>query len=459
MAFQIDPTIFRAYDIRGIVDQSLTEEGVYLIGQAIGSEIQDQGEKAVVIGRDGRLSGKKLSKSLQDGLLASGCNVIDIGMVPTPLLYFSTKILNANSGVMLTGSHNPPDYNGLKIIIKDNAVAMEGIQHLYQRIVKKELKQGKGKLSQENVIDRYMNRVLSDVKLERPLNIIIDCGNGVTGMMAKMFYEKLGCQVKVLFGEVDGSFPNHQPDPSEVKNLKDLVEAVKKEKVDIGIEFDGDGDRLGVVTSEGEIIWPDRTLMLFAIDVLSRNPGAEILYDVKCTAQLKTVIEEHDGKPLMWKTGHSFLKEKMKETGDLLAGEMSGHFFFKERWYGFDDALYSGMRLLEILSKSKKTSHQIFNELPNSVNTPELRLPMPEEEKFQFMDIFLKNAKFPGGKIITIDGLRADFDYGFGLMRPSNTSPYLILRFEGKTKEDLTKIQEMFRKELLRLKPDLKLPF
>lgn len=455
----IDSTIFRAYDIRGIVDKELTEEAVRLIGQAVGSEVQDQGEKTVVIGCDGRLSKDRLLAALREGLLASGCDVIDIGMVPTPLLYFSTKILNANSGVMLTGSHNPPEYNGLKVIINDFPVAMEGIQTLYQRIVKNNLRKGEGKLFHENVLTRYMDRILFDVKLAKSLNIVIDCGNGVTGMLAEQFYKKLGCQVKILFGEVDGNFPNHQPDPSEVKNLKDLVEAVKKEKADIGIAFDGDGDRLGIVTNEGKIIWPDRTLMLFAVDVLSRNPGAEIIYDVKCTAHLKTVIEKNGGKPLMWRTGHSFIKEKMKESGDLLAGEMSGHFFFKERWYGFDDALYSGARLLEILSKSDKTIHQLFAELPDSINTPELRLPISEEEKFKFMDQFVADAVFKTGKITTIDGLRVDFDDGFGLIRPSNTTPYLILRFEGTTKEALQKIQDLFRKELLRLNPKLQLPF
>jgi len=451
---------FRAYDIRGIVDESLTEETVRLIGQAIGSEAQARGEKTISIGRDGRISGPRLSKMLCQGILDSGCDVIDIGTVPTPVLYFATHIFASSSGVMLTGSHNPSNYNGLKIVLAEETLALDEIQKLYQRIINNDLTTGQGTAQQKNIDEQYLERICGDVKIEKPLKVVIDCGNGIGGEIAPKLFKRLGCEVKGLFCEIDGNFPNHHPDPSEPKNLKDLICAVKKEKADVGIAFDGDCDRLGIVTNDGEVVWPDRQLMLFAIDVLSRNKDAEIIFDVKCTKHLQDVISEHYGKAVMWKTGHSFIKEKLREEKNaLLAGEMSGHMFFKERWYGFDDALYAGARLLEIISKQDKTIAEIFNELPDSINTPELKLPISETEKFKFMDKFKQQAKFEDGNIITIDGIRVDFSNGFGLIRPSNTTPYLVLRFEANNAEKLKQIQEMFRREILKTDSSLKLPF
>lgn len=456
----IDPTIFRAYDIRGIAGENLNEQVVRLIGQAVGSEAQAQGERTIFVGRDGRISGPVLSKALCQGLLDSGCDVVDIGMVPTPVLYFATSIFDSHSGVMLTGSHNPPNYNGIKVVIAGETLAIERIQQLYQRIVNNDLVSGTGASRQQQLLKHYVNRICGDVKLKRKLKVVVDCGNGVGGTLLPDLFRQLGCQVSGLFCEVDGNFPNHQPDPSELKNLQDLIRAVKERKADVGIAVDGDCDRLGVVTNEGEVIWPDRTMMLFAIDVLSRNPGAEILYDVKCTRRLKDLVLSYGGKPVMWKTGHSFIKEKLQQDNKVLfAGEMSGHMFFKERWYGFDDALYAGARLLEILSKQEKTISAIFHDLPNSVNTPELRLSIAETEKFKFMQKFIQQAKFVDGAITTIDGMRVDFPHGFGLIRPSNTTPYLILRFEGDDERELKRIQELFRQEILKVNSNLKLPF
>jgi len=458
----IDQTIFRAYDIRGIVTKNLTAPVVHLIGQAIGSETLAAGEKTIFIGRDGRLSGPELSKALAEGIAASGCDVVDLGMVPTPVLYFATHIFDTHSGVMLTGSHNPSDYNGLKVVIAGETLALDRIQKLYQRIVRNDLSEGQGKIRQENLLPNYTKQILGDIKVKRRLKIVIDCGNGVGGTVLPELYQHLGCDVECLFCKIDGNFPNHHPDPTQMKNLQDLIHAVKHHRADIGLAFDGDCDRLGLVTNEGENIWPDRTLMVFAIDVLSRNPGAKILYDIKCTSHLKDLIRSYNGTPIMWNTGHSFIKEKMQaEPKVLLAGEMSGHMFFRERWYGFDDAIYAGARLLEIISKQDKTVGEIFRALPNSVNTPELRLPIDDAEKFVFMKKFTQEASFSEGEVITIDGVRVDFPQygGFGLIRPSNTTPYLILRFEANTEEELKKIQDIFRKEILKVNPKLELPF
>ena len=458
----IDPTIFRAYDIRGIVDQNLSADVVRLIGHAIGTETLACGEKTIFIGRDGRLSGPELSKSLAEGITASGCDVVDLGMVPTPVLYFATHIFDTKSGVMLTGSHNPVNYNGLKVIIAGETLALNRIQKLYQRIVQNDFTSGNGKIRKQNLIPHYMDRICGDVKVKRRLKVVIDCGNGVGGTLLPELYQRLGCDVDCLFCKIDGTFPNHHPDPSEIKNLQDLIAAVKHQRADIGLAFDGDCDRLGLITNEGENIWPDRELMVFAIDVLSRNPGAGIIYDVKCTSHLKDLILSYGGKPIMWNTGHSYIKEKIyAEPNAQLAGEMSGHMFFKERWYGFDDAIYAGARLLEIISRQTKTVGEIFRALPNSVNTPELRLPIDDQEKFTFMKKFTQQAQFSEGEIITIDGVRVNFpNYGgFGLVRPSNTTPYLILRFEANTEAELQKIQDLFRKEILKINPDLKLPF
>jgi phosphomannomutase/phosphoglucomutase len=455
----IDPTIFRAYDIRGVVDQTLTASAVELIGRAIGSEALQRGRNTVVVGRDGRLSGPVLSSALIRGIISTGCDVKDVGCVPTPVLYFATYYLDTQTGVIVTGSHNPPDYNGLKIVIDGETLSGESIQSLRERIEASNFISGQGKVENVDIVPDYMERIRSDVTLERPLRVAIDCGNGVAGNVAPKLFKSIGCEVTELFCEVDGNFPNHHPDPSKEANLKDLIAAVQAKHADIGLAFDGDGDRLGVVTSDGRIIWPDRVLMLYAIDVLDRNPGGQIIYDVKCTRFLDSIIRDHGGTPLMWKTGHSFIKAKIKETGALLAGEMSGHIFINERWYGFDDGLYAGVRLLEILARDTRSSSEVFAELPDSVNTPELNVAMQEGEPPVFMKRLLENAHFEGAAVSTIDGLRADFDDGWGLVRASNTTPVLVLRFEADDDAALTRIMDEFRRVMLQVEPGLKLPF
>lgn len=456
----IDPTIFRAYDIRGVVDQSLTPEIVFIIGQALGSIVREQGGQQMTIARDGRLSGPSLSRALADGLMAAGCDVVDIGMVPTPLLYYATTLFNEHSGVMLTGSHNPHNYNGLKIVINGLTFAGEAIQALYQRIVQARFTQGAGKYTCYDVTDHYLAAVCDPIHLARPLSIVIDAGNGVTGHIAPQLFRRLGCKVHELYCDIDGHFPNHHPDPSHAENLAALRTAVLDHQADIGIAFDGDGDRLGVVTSTGEIILADRLLMLFAQTVLAKQPQATIIYDVKCTQHLEAVIRDHGGRPLMWKTGHAMIKEKMNEIGAPLAGEMSGHFFFKDRWHGFDDGLYAAVRLLEILASQPMSSASLFSRIPNSVNTPELKVSVAETEKFSLMQQLIAKAHFPQAKdIITLDGLRVNFAQGWGLVRPSNTSPYLILRFEALDDAALMQIQQQFKQWLLSVKPNLVLPF
>lgn len=455
----IPENIFKAYDIRGIVGKTLTAGIVREIGRAIGSEATARKQSTVVVGRDGRLSGPEFAQALSDGLRAAGVNVIDIGMVPTPVLYFATHHLKTGSGVAITGSHNPPDYNGIKIMLGGETLSGEAISALRTRIVEGKLSSGAGERKAVDVVPDYIARVTSDVRLARPLKIVVDCGNGVPGMLAPRVLRELGCEVSELFCEVDGHFPNHHPDPSQPENLEDLIRAVKAQRADLGLAFDGDGDRLGVVTAEGVIIWPDRQMMLYAKDVLSRNPGATIIYDVKCTRNLAIEITRHGGEPLMWKTGHSLIKAKMQETGALLAGEMSGHIFFKERWYGFDDGLYTAARLLEILSHDARAPSAVFAELPETVNTPELKLEMKEGEHFKLMERLQKSAHFPGAKLTTIDGVRADFADGWGLARPSNTTPTVVIRFEAENKEALARIQKQFRDLILSLDPTLTLPF
>ncbi|MEM9100763.1 MAG: phosphomannomutase/phosphoglucomutase [Pseudomonadota bacterium] len=458
-ASSIDPTIFRAYDIRGVVGESLTEEVVEEIGKAIGSEAFDKGEQTVIVARDGRLSGPSLIEALKTGLKSSGRDVIDLGVVPTPLLYFATNKLESKTGVMLTGSHNPPNYNGLKIVMAGDAMAGDEIKKLYQRIDSGDLMSGSGSERTKDIVQDYLEEVTGDIALAQPLRVAVDCGNGVAGMIAPKLLEALGCDVIPLYCDVDGNFPNHHPDPSKPENLQDLIKAVNEEKADIGVAFDGDGDRLGVVTSEGEIIYPDRQLMLFAIDVLSRNPGADIIFDVKCTRNLPQVISGHGGRPLMWKTGHSFMKAKMKETGALLGGECSGHIFFKERWYGFDDALYSCARLLEVLGNDFRSSSQVFESLPDAVATPEINVAISDTEKFAFIDKVIADADFGDAEINTIDGLRVDFGDGWGLIRASNTTPNLVIRFEADSQIALEKIQADFSKKLKVINPNLSLPF
>ncbi|HBC72111.1 MAG TPA: phosphomannomutase/phosphoglucomutase [Coxiellaceae bacterium] len=454
----ISEEIFRAYDIRGIVPETFNKDNIYTIGVAIGSEALSRGQNTVAVGRDGRISGPELLQALIAGILATGCNIVNIDEVTTPILYYAAAIMESHSGVMLSGSHNPPNYNGIKIVIGGETLYGEAIQKLHNRIVKKDFKFGSGKASQIEIIDDYLQRVTGDVKLARPLKVIIDCGNGVGGLVAPKLFRMLGCEVTELYCEVDGNFPHHQPDPSVPKNLEELVELVKAKKADVGLAFDGDADRVGVVTEKGEIIAADRLLMLFAIDFLTRHPGMTITFDVKCTKHLAEQITKHGGVPLMYKTGHSLIKSKMQELGALLAGELSGHMFIKERWFGFDDGIYVAARFLEMLTKDKKSCSEVFAQLPDSINTPELKVQIAESQKFAFIEKLIKEAKFPGGKIITIDGLRVDYDNGFGLIRASNTTPYLTMRFEGDTKADLEKIQNIFKEQLLKLDPKLQLP-
>ena len=458
-AIDIDPSIFRAYDIRGVVDHSLTINTVRLIGCAIGSEALQRGRNTIVVGRDGRLSGPSLSEALISGITSTGCDVKYIGCVPTPVLYFATYYLDTQSGVVVTGSHNPPDYNGLKIVIDGETLSGESIQSLRERIEARNFISGEGSVEELNVVPDYLERVRGDVTVARPLKVVVDCGNGVAGGVIPRLLKSLGCEVTELFCEVDGNFPNHHPDPSKAENMQVLVAAVGANQADIGLAFDGDGDRLGVVTADGQIIWPDRVLMLYAIDILARNPGGQIIYDVKCTRHLNTIIREHGGEPLMWKTGHSFIKAKIKETGALLAGEMSGHIFIKERWYGFDDALYAAARLLEILARDERSSTEVFAALPDSVNTPEINVVMQEGEPPVFIKQLLDSARFDGATVSTIDGLRADFEDGWGLVRASNTTPVLVLRFEADNDEALARIMGDFRRVMLQVNMHLSLPF
>ncbi len=457
----IPASIFRAYDIRGIVAQTLTANVVYDIGRAFGSEAKEQGAQTIVVGRDGRTSSMALSKALIEGLCDSGRDVIDIGQVPTPVLYFATHYLSARSGIMVTGSHNPAEYNGLKLVLQGETLAEAAIQRLYQRIVNGDYidSVSRGSISQQSLSADYMARVAGDVNLVRELKVVVDCGNGVAGDVAPQLLRVLGCDVIELYCEVDGSFPHHHPDPSQPENLQELTVAVKRHEADIGIAFDGDGDRLGVVDSSGKIIWPDRQMMLFAMDMLEDTPGGLIIYDVKCSRDLRRIVEQHGGEALMWKSGHSRLKAKLKETNALLAGELSGHLFLNDRWYGFDDALYAMARLLEILAKDRRSSADIFMQLPEAISTPELRVALAEGMPFAVMERLKAQAKFPGAQLITMDGIRAEFEDGWGLVRASNTTPDLTFRFEAESAEALTRIQKIFHDVLLVIEPSLKLPF
>jgi len=453
------PEIFKAYDIRGIVGQSLTPGIVEQIGRAIGTEALAAGDNAVVVGRDGRLSGPAIASALMDGICATGCHAVDIGMVPTPLTYFATHALKIGSAVSVTGSHNPPDYNGLKVMIGTHTLAADRIQDLRQRIEDQDFAVGVGERRAQDVVREYVNRVVGDIRMKRPLRVVTDCGNGVAGMAAPQLMRDIGCDVIELFSEVDGTFPNHHPDPSVADNLAPLIEAVHHEKADLGLAFDGDGDRLGVVTDTGQVIWPDRQMILFARDILSRNPGARIIYDVKCTRLLPEAIEQAGGEALMWKTGHSFIKAKLRETRGAFGGEMSGHLFFKERWYGFDDALYAAARLCEVLSDDSRLPSAVFAEIPDTVNTPELRIEMQEEEHHALIRELVAQGDFSGGELCNIDGVRVDFEDGFGLARASNTTPTVILRFEADTEPALRRIQNLYREQILALRPKLALPF
>jgi len=457
----IDRSIFRAYDIRGVVGKTLDRDIARQLGRAIGSEGVERGLDEIVVGRDGRLSGPDLVAGLIEGLRQAGMNVIDLGMVPTPLVYYATYQLRTGSGVSVTGSHNPPDYNGFKIVLGGETLAEQAIQSLYARIAENRFTSGNGSLQSMDVTADYIERVTGDIQIEQRLRIVVDCGNGVPGLIAPAVLEGIGCEVMPLYCDVDGEFPNHHPDPSDLKNLRDLILTVKQVGADLGLAFDGDGDRLGVVTKTGEVIFPDRLLMLFAKDVLVRNPGATIIYDVKCTGKLQPEILKHGGSPIMWKTGHSLIKAKMRETDAELAGEMSGHFFFKERWYGFDDGIYAAARLLEILAGDMegREPQQIFDGLPKGTSTPELKVEMVEGEHYRFIERFRERASFEGARVTTIDGVRADWPDGWGLVRASNTTPVLVLRFDADNEQTLLRIQEVFRKQLLALDSGLKLPF
>jgi phosphomannomutase/phosphoglucomutase len=456
---QLPAEIFKAYDIRGIVDKSLTAEVVRQIGHALGSLAVEQGQTAIAVGRDGRLSGPELAGALMDGICAAGVDAIDVGCVPTPLTYFAAYELGCHSCVSVTGSHNPPDYNGLKMVIGGTTLALDAIQDLKKRIEAGNLKHGQGKRRSADVKAAYVDKIVGDVKLARPMKIVMDCGNGVAGAIAPELFKRLGCDIIPLFCEVDGNFPNHHPDPSKPENLADVIKALKETDAEIGIAFDGDGDRLGVVTKDGEIIFPDRQLMLFAADVLSRVPGGTVIYDVKCTRLLAPWIRQHGGVPLMWNTGHALVKAKLKETGAPLAGEMSGHTFFKERWYGFDDGLYTGARLLEILSQAAD-ANPVLKNLPNSPSTPELNIKMAEGEPFALIDKLKAEGQFEGAEqIVTIDGVRVEYADGFGLARPSNTTPVVVLRFEADNAVALERIQAGFRQAISAVWPGIQLPF
>ncbi len=451
--------IFKAYDIRGIVGKTIIAENVEKIGHAIGSEARARKLTSIAIGRDGRLSGTELSQALAHGIRKSGVDVVDVGMVATPMLYYAAHELCQYSGVMVTGSHNPPEYNGFKIVLGGQTLAAETIQALRLRIENNDLTHGTGNYSEHSIANAYLERITSDIKLTRPIKIVIDCGNGVAGAFAPALYRGLGCEVTELFCDVDGTFPNHHPDPSVPDNLRDVIQALTTTDAEIGLAFDGDGDRLGVVAKGGNIINADRQLMLFAADVLSRNLGDKIIFDVKCTRNLAPWISQHGGTPIMWKTGHSFIKAKLIEEKALLAGEMSGHLFFKERWYGFDDGMYAGARLLELLTRVTDISATL-NSLPDSFNTPELQVRTAEGENHTLIAQLQQNAVFNNAQqVVTIDGLRVEYSDGFGLARASNTTPVIVLRFEADNESALKRIKEDFRHNILQTKPGVQLPF
>jgi len=453
---KVAASAFKAYDIRGIVGEALDEAFAEHLGRAFGTEAVRLGEKAVAVGRDGRVSGPALSAALMRGLASTGLDVVDLGAVTTPMLYYVAATRGqhgCHSGIQVTGSHNPKNYNGFKMVLAGRAIYGDEIQGLRRRIEAEDYVKGKGRIASMDIVPEYVARITGDCKLSRPLKIVVDSGNGIPGASAPGLLKALGCEVIDLYSRVDGDFPNHHPDPSKPENLQDLIRTVHATEADLGLAFDGDGDRLGVVTRDGQIIYPDRQLILFARDILSRHPGASIIYDVKCSQRLPVAIREAGGVPLMWKTGHSLVKAKLKETGAPIAGEMSGHIFFGERWYNFDDAAYTAGRLLEILSRSEDPS-AVLNALPTSFSTPELNVACAEGEPPRVIERLLAEAKFPGAEIGTIDGLRADYPDGFGLCRASNTTPVLVMRFEGHTPEALARIEHDFMAALKAVKPD-----
>jgi phosphomannomutase/phosphoglucomutase len=458
-ALMVPEAIFRANDIRGIIKKSLTPELMWLLGLGLGTMAREAGQPTMLVAQDGRLSSPSLTHALTKGLLATGIDVVDIGQVPSPVLYFATHYLATGTGVIVTGSHNAAEFNGLKMMIGGKTLSQTKIAQLYQVTAQRQFTYGQGTYQVRNLILAYIRAVVSDIYLTRPLRVVVDCGNGIAGVVAPKLLTALKCEVIPLYCEIDGHFPNHHPDPSQPQNLTDLIAAVKLHQADIGLAFDGDGDRLGVVTPNGEIIWPDRQIMLFARDVLAQNPGAHIIYDVKCSQHLGPFIQQHGGQPVMYKTGHALIKSKMQELNALFAGEMSGHFFFNDRWFGFDDALYSAARLLAMLAASKGGAEGLFAQLPNSISTPELQIAIADSRKFALIEQLRTSADFGEANIIEIDGLRVEYAKGWGLIRASNTSACLVLRFEADSQAQLLAIQHCFKQQLLALAPDLSLPF
>lgn len=455
----VEPSIFRAYDIRGIVGSQINSDVFYTIASAIGYRLHALGRTQIVLARDGRLTSPDLAQAICAGLLDSGIDVVDLGAVPTPVMYYATHVTGIDSGIMVTGSHNPSDYNGIKIVLAGTTLAQDEIQTLYALIQTNTRQQGQGQYQVREMLPDYSQRILRDVKLDRPLRVVADCGSGIGGVIVPLLLRQLGCEVIDLYCEVDGRFPHHHPDPSVEANLVDLKAAVQMHKADLGLAFDGDADRLGVVTDQGTLIWPDRLLMFYASYILRTNPNATIVYDVKCSRHLTQVIKDAGGKAKMCPTGHSLVKKVMKDEDAILAGEMSGHIFFKDRWYGFDDAVYSACRLLELLSQSLSTVEDQFYLIPNSIATPEIKIPIFDEKKFILMQSFAERAQFPNAELIHIDGVRVEFPHGWGLLRASNTTPCLVARFEAHNEQGLQEIQALFRSQLRALDDTLSIPF
>ena len=456
---KVNSEIFRAYDIRGIVDEALTEEGIFQIGKAIGSHVLAEGRTSILTARDGRISGPRLLDQFQKGVLSSGCNVVDIGEVPTPLLYFSTFKTNISDGVMLTGSHNPKNYNGLKIVINKRSMTSEKIKKIKSMIEEESFINGSGQLTSLDVKNDYLKELKEKIKMSSKTKVCLDCGNGVGGVIAPKAFKLLGLEVIELYSEVNGNFPNHHPDPSNPKNLKDLQKKVLDTNSDLGIALDGDGDRVGLIDNKGNIIFPDTYMMLLAEDLLRKKTKGSIVFDVKCSTNLEKIIKKFNGTPIMSRTGHSYIKSKIIETNALLGGEMSGHIFFNDDWYGFDDAIYSALRMIEILSKTELTSNEVFNSYPKHFSTPEINLKVPEEDKFKIIDGLKTSIDFSIYELIDIDGIRLENKNSWGLVRASNTSPNLVLRFEGKTESDLLEIKNYFKEILSKIEIDLQLDF
>ena len=452
---KLDKLIFREYDIRGITDTNLTEEVVQEIGSAFAQKMHESGTEKVVTGRDGRLSSESIEEALTHGLVEGGVEVLSVGQVPTPILYYATNRLNTGTGIMITGSHNPPKYNGLKMMLNNKTLYGDAIQVLYSLAGIRGRKRARGATSKRMVSDLYQDEIKEQLQLKKELKVVVDCGNGVAGEYAPSLLKEIGADVVELYCDVDGTFPNHHPDPAEPENLQDLINRVKSEEADIGLAFDGDGDRLGVISNTGQIIWPDKLMMLFSKHVLNANPGAAIISDVKCSMDLAQVVQRHQGKYMMWRTGHSHIKSKMAETGALLGGEFSGHICFRDKWYGYDDALYAAARLLEILANSDKSAHDLFSEFPIRHCTPEIKIETTESRKFEIIDALSETLDIPNAKINPIDGVRIEYENFWGLIRASNTSPVLVLRFEAANLDDLVKVQRLLLHLIRRVAPEL----